>query len=219
MSSPSLSTANCIETSERRRKRAYETLMETHYAQYGVTNGVLKSTGGQRSCGFLCKGWPSWMIAAQARGWFIMILIIKENLWLKEIKDWFPETQVMTYNNQTTLCALGLGVDIWFCDTDPPRKLNLWGSEAMYIVSERRVRHMPAGWETTSHTLRHSDCGGVTTGCWRLHVYRRPGAPSLDQPMQAAGRDLRSVLDTKITGRLWTKPPEHKSPRLDAIEL
>ena len=164
--------------------------MEAHYAKYGVTDGVLRIGVEQKVGGFVCKGWPSWPMAAQARGWIIGVIVVKDNTWRGNIGGWFPKSRIIDYDDWDNESSRGISVDVWFSDIDPPRKLNLWVSNANYIITLRRARRCPSNWSPSTESLSHADCGGVTTGEWTIYIYRRGGAAELDAKKKVAGRDV-----------------------------
>ena len=84
-------------TASNSRKRAFEVLLEAEYAKYGVTDGVLVKEEQQRVCGAIIKGWPGWCMAALTRGWKLELIILKDNVWAKEIRSWFPNEHVVQY--------------------------------------------------------------------------------------------------------------------------
>jgi hypothetical protein len=177
--------------------------MEAHYAKYGVTDGVLRIGVEQKVGGFVCKGWPSWAMAAQARGWIIGVIVVKDNTWRGNIGGWFPKSRIIDYDDWDNESSRGISVDVWFIDIDPPRKLNLWVSNANYIITLRRARRCPSNWSPSTESLSHADCGGVTTGEWTIYIYRRGGAAELDAKKKVAGRDLSTILNTLAQGRAW----------------
>ncbi len=188
------------------RKRSFEILMEAEYAKYGVTDGVMLTKGERLNCGVLCKGWPGWCMTAQARGWNIIVIVLKDCLWEQEIRRWFPSANVVKYEACEPWHVTSSPIDVWYSDVDPPRKLNIWVSRADYIVTFRRARLAPTGWSKRRLTLNHEACGGVTTGEWSFFLYHRCKARPFDNPISVAGRDLSSVLNTKLQG-LPCPPP------------
>jgi len=188
-------------------KRAFEVLLKADYAKYGVTDGILIKGEKQRLCGALIRGWPGWCMAAVTRGWKLKLIILKENPWDKEIRAWFPEARVLEYGGTTLGDIASAGAEVWFCDMDPPNKLNLWVSQASYIIiATRRARNTVAPWRYQVINLVHSNCGGVTTGAWSLYVYSTPEASWFQPPPKVAGRDLSTILNTKNEGMPCAKP-------------
>ncbi len=96
----------------------------------------------------------------------------------------FPDACILEYAEFEPWLGLGLKVQVWFSDIDPPKKLSVFGSDTVIaVVTCRRVRDFRAGeWAWQAIKLMHADCGGSTDGHWSFHVYRRVGAPALVQP-------------------------------------
>lgn len=199
------------------RKRAFEVLMEAEYAKFGVTDGVMSTRGEQRQCGILCRGWPGWCMAAQARGWSISLIVVKDCTWEKEIQGWFPGAEIVDVDKCEPWKISGAEIDVWYSDVDPPRKLNIWVSRASYIISSRRARNLASGWVENTVKLSHAECGGVTTGVWPFFLYRRLSSESFAKPTLVAGRDLSSVLNTKLEGLPCAKPAVTSDLRREAI--
>jgi hypothetical protein len=99
-----------------------------------------------------------------------------------------------------TAALIIAGVDVWFCDVDPPSKLSLWVSHTQYIITTRRARNTMELWRFQHLALSHADCGGVTTGLWNLFIYSMPNDKLLLSPPVVAGRDLSTILNTKVEG-------------------
>ncbi len=188
------------------RKRAFEVLLEAEYAKYGVTDGVLVKEEKQRVCGAIIKGWPGWCMAAVTRGWKLELIIVKDNVWDREIRSWFPKARVVEYGEATLGDIALAGAEVWFCDIDPPNKLNLWVSQSHYIITTRCARNVVLPWKYQLLNLVHSECGGVTTGAWTMYVYNTPDVPPTQPPPRVAGQDLSTILNTKIEGMPCMEP-------------
>jgi hypothetical protein len=83
---------------------------------------------------------------------------------------------------------------------DPPIKLNLWVSHAQYIITTRRARKTMEPWKYQRLLISHPECGGITTGSWNLYVYFMLHNEPLMPPSAVAGRDLSSIINTKVEG-------------------
>jgi hypothetical protein len=184
--------------------------MAAEYAKYGVTDGMLINEREGRSCGVIVKGWPGWCFAAITRGWKVKLIIVKDNEWEEEIKVWFPAAKVINWSEVVMGEISSIQVDVWFTDMDPPRKLNVWVTETLFIVTMRRARSVPQDWKYQAITLMHRNCGGVTTGEWTLYIYSRSNSPVLSPVGKVAGRDLSTILNTKLEGMPCPKPPAFK---------
>jgi hypothetical protein len=158
-------------------------------------------------------------MAAVTRGWKLELIIVKDNVWDREIRSWFPKARVVEYGEATLGNIASAGAEVWFCDIDPPNKLNLWVSQSHYIITTRRARNGVSPWKYQLLNLVHSECGGVTTGAWTMYVYNTPDVPPTQTPPRVSGRDLSTILNTKIEG-MPCKAPSFK-PHLvrEAIEV
>jgi hypothetical protein len=190
------------------RKRAFEVKTEAVYAKYGVTEGeMICQTEARPSCGVICGGWPSWALGAKFRGWDVSVIVIKNSSWAKRVKCWFPEAVVLESLvgiNALPFCAK---IEFWFSDYDPPRPLAVWESNASYVVTVRRARHVTnTEWRMEPLTISHLSVGGVTDGAWNLHVYHRGTSQDKTIINQIAPRDLGGVLDTLLEGRPCPPP-------------
>jgi len=156
-------------------------------------------------------------MAAQARGWSINLIVVKDCTWEKEIQGWFPGAEIVDVDKCEPWKISGAEIDVWYSDVDPPRKLNIWVSRASYIISSRRARNLASGWVENTVKLSHAECGGVTTGVWPFFLYRRLSSESFAKPTLVAGRDLSSVLNTKLEGLPCAKPAVTSDLRREAI--
>jgi hypothetical protein len=77
-----------------------------------------------------------------------------------------PHLNVVKYKEIDKYLGLGLKVDFWLSDVNPPRKLSLFELErGSTIICRRRARHSPStGWWCQTVSLSHAECGGATDG-------------------------------------------------------
>ncbi len=159
------------------------------------------------SCGIVCSGWPSWALAAKIRKWTVKIIIIKNSLWISEIKSLFPNVCILDYMDLESWLSLGLNIQFWLSDIDPPRKLSVFSTNAQAVVTCQRVRAFRAGeWTWQVIKLAHAECGGATDGEWNFHVYKRPDAEALASLSPLPPRDLSGILNIKAHG-IPCRPP------------
>jgi hypothetical protein len=201
------------------RKRAFETLIRAEYAKYGVTDGVLSNQRERRSCGIIVKGWPSWCMVATTRGWDVKLIVIKYNEWEREIRVWFPMAIVVEYERINGCEASVACIEVWFSDLDPPRKLNLWTSQAHFIITSRRARTVSKPWRFHLLPISHTACGGVTSGSWIFYIYHKDEKLAVIKPAPVAGRDLSTILDTKLEGMPCPKPATVSTLHQQVIQL
>jgi hypothetical protein len=201
------------------RKRAFETLMRAEYAKYGVTDGVLSNQRERRSCGIIVKGWPSWCMAATTRGWDVKLIVIKDNEWEREIRVWFPMAIVVEYERINGCEASVAYIEVWFSDLDPPQKLNLWISQAHFIITSRRARTVSKPWQFQLLSISHAACGGVTSGSWIFYIYHKDDNLAIIKPAPVAGRDLSTILNTKQEGMPCPKPATVPTSHQQVIQL
>ncbi len=93
---------------------------------------------------------------------------------------------------------------VWLCDVEPSRRLKVWGTaedNCMTLVCLRRLRQaIPVGFSYRRVRLEHRDCGGLSDAMRWMHVYHGYGEEVSWDFEAVAGRDLRSVVDPKVTG-------------------
>ena len=121
-----------------------EDVLEVPYVKYGMTVGKVIASTNQVTCGVVSNGWPSLAWAAHSRGWLILVILTVRNEWTERIKRIFPDVEVMSYEDESSL-NLGVRVTphIWLSDVEPARRLKLWGCEAIrqpLVVTRRRLR-------------------------------------------------------------------------------
>jgi hypothetical protein len=109
-----------------RCKRSFNTMVAAEYSKHGVIEGLMVTESCGVSCGVVCGGWPSWALAAKTRNWSIKIIVIKNNLWISEIRSLFPDACILEYTEFEPWLGLGLKVQVWFSDIDPPKKLSVF---------------------------------------------------------------------------------------------
>jgi hypothetical protein len=183
-------------------------MVAADYSKCVVTEGRLVTEPFAISCGIVCSGWPSWAIAAKVWNWSIKVIIIKNNLWSSEIKSLFPNVMFLDCMEFEAGLSLGLSVQFWLSDIDPPRKLSVFCSDAVTgLVTCRRVGDFRAGeWIWQVIKLSHAECGGTTDGVWNFHVYKRSGTAALDTPLPLPPRDLSGILNVQVQG-IPCRPP------------
>jgi hypothetical protein len=127
-------------------------------------------------------------------------MIIKENCWYSLICKLFPNVLILRYEECDKWLGLGVQVQVWFSEVDPPRKLSLFHSSSRaLIVTARRARHVPKGeWNYLPICVIHSDCGGATDGSWMFHIYHQANELNVMLPASVPGRDLMTILDSKV---------------------
>jgi hypothetical protein len=166
--------------------------------------GVVKNIEGVTRCGVMCDGWPTWAIGAHRRGYQLVVILMRSENWLNRVKSLFPGVQVVlaTTGEAWKDWAVSYEVDCWLSDLEPPRSLGLFVRyPAAAIVTRRRVRYNVINTHFYQYfPISHADCGGVTDGVWDVHVYLPTGAERLGQMLKQAGRDLCSVVNSKLGG-------------------
>jgi hypothetical protein len=157
-----------------------------------------------RHCGVLASGWPSWAFGAQARGWIIDAIILKDNY--RIIQQLFPGAVVILFEAGLTLSGPLSKINIWFSDIDPPRSLALWASDAEFVVTSRRARHVnDPSWKMEPRKISHTQCGGASDGEWVFFVYSK-GTQVLFPSVPTSYRDMSSILDTRTAGSPCPSP-------------
>lgn len=123
-------------------------------------------------CGILASGWPSWAFGAKARGWIIEVIILKDNY--RIIQQLFPDSVVILFEAGLTLSGILSKINTWFSDIDPPRSLALWASDAEFVVTSRRARHVndPSWKNGTKENFPHSMWGRFRWGMGFLHLLK-----------------------------------------------
>jgi hypothetical protein len=190
------------------RKRTFEERIETDYAKHGVTKGVMTIEAEDKTfCGIICKGWPTWAFGATLRGWTVVTIITKDTTWKKLSRRLFPNAVVMDGTQGTKASLQFTKIDYWFSDIDPPRCLSLWESNTSYIVTARRVRHIPDSlWTMEPIVISHCALGGVTDGEWTCYIYSKASSPPRNKIGCCASMDLGGILDTMLDGRPCAVP-------------
>jgi hypothetical protein len=67
----------------------------------------------------------------------------RNNPWSDFIRIWFPNSTILIVDDNLSPSIVQQGMLVWFSDIDPPRSLQLWDSDALVILSQRRARHVP----------------------------------------------------------------------------
>jgi hypothetical protein len=158
-------------------------------------------------------------MGAVTRGWTIKLVIVKENEWESEIRAWFPSARVIDLTEASMAVNSAMRVDVWFADMDPPRKLNLWVTQARFIVTMRRARNAPSSWKYQPITLSHIECGGITSGTWNTYIYSSRDEPLLEMTSRVAGRDLSTILNTKLEGMPCPQPSPVNDTERRVVEV
>jgi hypothetical protein len=170
-----MTSAQVMRVHKRDLTEVFETVVQRDYSKYGVTVGRVTNVEGAVACGYVCAGWPSWALAAELRGWRIIVIVIRDSPWESRIRGLFPGALIAKGEDVQSLgCKVQLGV--WFCDVEPLRGMRIFGDDPhsqVMIFSLRRFRQpCPGSHAYQRVVLSHSDCGGVTNGMWTIHIYR-----------------------------------------------
>lgn len=124
----------------RSRKHSNEGLVPSRFSKFGMMAGCSSSVFQDApNCGFLTYGWPSWACGARARGWKIVLFMVKMNHWVKIIQDAFPSARILMYESGLELSSLPIKINAWFSDIEPPHSLALWSSIADIIVTSSKA--------------------------------------------------------------------------------
>lgn len=200
-------------------KRGVEVLFP-RYAKYGMSVGRLEKGGPVRRCGIISAGWPTWALASEDSGYEIVVMVHKCEVNLAGVEERWPSTVFMSYPGLLE-SACRFEVDLWLCDVEPPRALHLFeGYPSAGIISRRRVRYPTAATHNyTFQKVKHSTCGGVTDALWEVHMYNPVGTNWVWDPSPRAGRDLKSVVDSLVTGRDCPAPSKALSMDLEVKML
>ncbi len=95
-------------------KRPFEQMIESDFALYGKTAGILQlEPAATIVCGVVCGGWPSWAMGAKARGFNVKYIITKTNVWTNYIKGWFPKADIIEYTDSFDWQLLESNVNLW----------------------------------------------------------------------------------------------------------
>jgi hypothetical protein len=62
--------------------------MVTSYSARGMVEGFLVDNTSDVNYGLICTGWLCWALAAKTRNWSVKVIIIKDKVWLPELKAW-----------------------------------------------------------------------------------------------------------------------------------
>ncbi len=169
----------------RGRKRSFDKLVGSDFAKYGCTVGSLVLNPEEIvTCGVISIGWPSWAFAASLRGFKVVKIVIKDQVWFQKAAAWFPDAEVSLHQSGVKTACAYTKIKMWLSDIDPPRSLGIWSSEATTVVTSRRARHVFGDdWKMTSFDVGHSPSGGATDGQWTFYMYLR-GSASFTPPPQ-----------------------------------
>jgi hypothetical protein len=138
-------------------------MFNSDFSLYGMTTGVLQLVPSlEVGCGVICGGWPSWVMGAETRGYSVKYVFVKSNVWTPWMRTWFPKAALIEYTEHFDWSSVDNNIMVWISDVAPPRKLKLWETSARFIISCRRIRHVPSPttWTMTPLQLAHSSCGG-----------------------------------------------------------
>ena len=193
-----------------KRSKSQMDVINVAYARYGMSYGVVDTRQqiqvDQKSA-VLAKGWPSWVFAAKAAWWKIVMIILMDSEWLSLARSYFEGTEVRLFD-ELPEGYLWPAVDATFSDIDVGSKLNMWSTVSSFIVLTQSVRRKPSSWSVQTMRLNHVDCGGATNGCWIANVYMPTGSCRHDITLlgSMSPRDSSGVLSTTI-GRGLSCPP------------
>jgi len=202
--------------------RIQERREDREHAKYGITVGRITKIGQEMACGYVCTGWPTWALAAKARGWSLMAIVLRDCAWERRIRALFPDA--MIYRSDEVL-SLGcwLAVNVWFCNVEPPRGMRIFGDDAdhrVMIFSCRQFRQTcPASHTYQQLTMEHSECGGVTDGKWNVHVYRHKSTKELVPGGRLGGRDIYSIVDSTVHGYACPAPQKVITTEIGVAQL
>jgi hypothetical protein len=171
------------------------------YIRYGMVSRKLQFwKTGNLSCIILCKGWPSWFWVAKARQMEVKRLILATVQWKPLVRALYPATDVFVWSELGDLTWPR--VDFVMSDYDLKGvKLNsLWSYTLKYIILLKASRSPPASWVYSKFNLNHSDCGGVTTGSWHIHLYSSSAAPMPPSMLPQPKQDASTILDATAMG-------------------
>jgi hypothetical protein len=182
----------------------------------GVTRGILHVESGRIvNCGYVCNGRPSMGLGLLTKGWNINYICLQSNTWSRYIPDWFSSSSVLDYDAKICWSSLGKDINVWFCDTNPFRKLDLWHSNSCLIVTRCKARGVDSTkWDLTQSSISHSSCGGMTDGSWEFYIYTPKNSESKFPELGSTSRrTLLSVLNTMLGGKICSPPAKISTDR------
>ena len=189
---------------------------QVEYAKYGVVEGsmLVRGRGPSNTCMVVSKGWPSWAFGAMGVGLDLRYILLLSGEWEETLARMYPEVVVINCGASNEGCGVRMveldKVDVCFSDVDPPGRLNIWELAGCSVITSRRCRRVPKGWNEEVSGVCHTDCGGVTDFRGHVHVYTRDlnNMHLPFQPVTISGkRDLSSILDSRARHGTPCQPP------------
>jgi hypothetical protein len=151
ISSAPISGKRSLPVSKGRTVVVEEAIQTCDYARYGVTIGRMKLMSTQVTCGVVSTGWPSFALAAKARGWLVSCIVVLNNDWGSLIRRIFSDSMVLN-GTESAVDKLGCKFSpmVWLCDVESPRRLKVWGIDGGVqptVLCLRRLRQeAPVGY-------------------------------------------------------------------------
>jgi hypothetical protein len=219
--SPSASKRKCDTEIIFASKRLQLAISADPYSKYGVTTGQAQFSSGYTII-VISKHWPSWCFGLKACGCTLRALILMDKTWLAVCKRLLPPSLVLLYTEFLLDQACAIVADIVISDIDLPASFNLWRRVKYIYISRQGIRRcttIPVSFIPHFVSLTHLECGGVTTGQWKLRFYIKSDY-TWDHSRRpiCAQRDLSSIINS-TTGHGYPCQPPPLLPHLHDFEI
>jgi hypothetical protein len=159
----------------------------------------------------VAKFWPSWCFSLQTCGCTLRALVLMGKSWLPVCKCLLPSSTVLLYSEFLLDQSCSLVADIFISDIDLPTTVHLWRRVKHIYISRQGIRHsysIPSHFTSHFSSLTHTECGGVTTGHWKLRfclINTRSWTHS-NRPICTL-RYLSSIVHSTVSHGLPCPPP------------
>jgi hypothetical protein len=171
-------------------------------SQYGSVKQVLHlPSSAVRTCLLFCRQWPHWALLAASRVIHPLCIVLGSSRWQSLVHRLFPLCHLVLWPDLDPSTFRWPQVAFTFSDFDLSLAAlqPIWRVTSQFIFSPSKTRWLPAGWVPHHYSLHHSQCGGPTTGQWRLHCFSPILLPEFSLPQ--GGRSLASFLSSKGGGK------------------
>ncbi len=125
-------------------KRSHTEVKQTDFARYGLELGMLEENREKILVRIMCSGWPFRAMGAAVRNWRVVVIIIKNRYWYREIFSMLSNAIIIEYQEgKNVLTGELYKVHLWLSDFNPPRKLKFGLGSWDVIVNSRQARQLP----------------------------------------------------------------------------
>ena len=197
----------------------------TSYSKYGVTRGCVgfDKLSDRVAMIVVAKGWPSWVVVAEAAGFSVVALVLLELTWKTWCKNNLKGVEIFTYDEFISDASCFYRADVVISDVDPPSGFQLWNRVEGLYIGRRSVRHpksVPQSFSFNRFEFSHVKGGGVSDGVWGLNFYVNESYRwCLDLLPIVAMRDMSGVINSTAGYGLSCVPPPKITERMPKVRM